>query len=73
MLPPTKKTSSLLQIEVEKVISLFDSVANDDIVSNRWSRDLETGKETFILSRTLPTDSSFMRDFPEISSTQQNE
>lgn len=51
-----QKGSSVLQISVAAVISLFESIAQDDIVLSRWTRDPTTGKETFLLSNRLPSD-----------------
>ncbi|MCP5555908.1 MAG: hypothetical protein H7A54_19880 [Akkermansiaceae bacterium] len=62
-----QKGSSLLQIDVTAVISLFESIAQDDVVSSRWTRDPTSGKETFQLSNQLPSDidpSVVMADIP---------
>jgi hypothetical protein len=49
-----QKESSLIEIDIDAVISLFDSVAQDEVVSSQWNRDPSTGKETFVLSNKLP-------------------
>jgi hypothetical protein len=49
-----QKASSLIKLDIGSTISLFDSVAQDDVVSSQWHRDPVTGKETFVLSNKLP-------------------
>jgi len=51
-----QKESGLIEVDISTTISLFDSVAQDDIVSSQWCRDPVTGKETFILSNELPAE-----------------
>jgi hypothetical protein len=45
-----QRSKGLIDIDVATVISVFRSVASDDITSLQWSRDLATGKESFIAS-----------------------
>ena len=49
-----QKDSSLIELDVNATISLFDSVAQDDIVSSKWYHNSATGKEKFVLSNKLP-------------------
>jgi len=45
-----QRAKGLIDIEASTVISVFRSVASDDITSVQWSRDIATGKESFIAS-----------------------
>jgi hypothetical protein len=45
-----QRSKGLIDIDAAAVISVFRSVASDDITSLQWCRDLTTGKETFIVS-----------------------
>lgn len=49
-----QKEKGLLQLNMIDVVPLLDSIAADDIVAATITRDPKTGKESFVLSNTLP-------------------
>ena len=54
-----QRAKGLLQLKLTELIPLFEAIATDDIVSSKWQKDPQTGKETFTLSNIyLPDEPS---------------